>query len=59
MFIADNFELIEGAQLSNGFIILLILDKAEEALTSSDILKTISYNSLGRIYKSNLHYKML
>ena len=27
------------------------LDKAEESLTSSDISKTISYNSLGRIYK--------
>jgi len=49
--ISDNYELIEGAQLSNSFIILMILDKAEEALTSSDISKTISYNSLGRIYK--------
>ena len=51
MSIADNYELIEGAQLSNSFIILMILDKAEESLTSSDISKTISYNSLGRIYK--------
>ena len=49
--ISDNYELIEGAQLSNSFIILMILDKAEESLTSSDISKTISYNSLGRIYK--------
>ena len=49
--IAYNYELIEGAQLSNSFIILMILDKAEESLTSSDISKTISYNSLGRIYK--------
>jgi hypothetical protein len=49
--ISDNYEIIEGAQLSNGFIILMTLDKAEEALTSSDISKTISYNSLGRIYK--------
>lgn len=29
----------------------MTLDKAEEALTSSDISKTISHNSLGRIYK--------
>ena len=29
----------------------MILDKAEKPLTSSDISKTISYNSLGRIYK--------
>jgi hypothetical protein len=49
--ISDNYELIEGAQLSNSFIILITLDKAEESLTSSDISKTISYNSLGRIYK--------
>jgi len=49
--ISDNYELIEGAQLSNGFIILMTLDKADEALTSSDISKIISYNSLGRIYK--------
>jgi len=50
-FIADNYGLIEGAQLSNGFIILMTLDKTKEPLTSSDISKTISYNSLGRIYK--------
>ena len=49
--ISDNYELIEGAQLSNSFIILITLDKAEESLTSSDISKMISYNSLGRIYK--------
>ena len=30
----------------------MILDKAEESLTSLHISKTISYNSLGRIYKS-------
>ena len=47
----DNYELIEGAQLSNSFILLMTLDKAEEALTSSDMSKTISYNILGHIYK--------
>jgi hypothetical protein len=49
--ISYNYELIEGAQLSNSFIILMTLDKKEQALTSSDISKTISYNSSGRIYK--------
>jgi hypothetical protein len=50
--IAYNYELIEGAQLSNSFIILMALDKAEVSLiTSSDISKIISFNSLGRIYK--------
>jgi hypothetical protein len=44
--------LIEGAQLLNSFIILFTLDKAEGSLLkSSDISKTISYNSLGHIYK--------
>jgi len=43
--------LIEGAQLSNSFVILMILDGAEDPLTSSDISKFISYYSSGRIYK--------
>ena|SRR5215217_4046674 len=55
--ISDNYELIEGAQLSNSFIILMILDKAEEALTSSDISKTISYNSLGPYLQTSIHIK--
>ena len=50
-YISDNYELIEWAQLSNSFIVLMTLDKAETCLTSSDISKIISYNSLGRIYK--------
>jgi hypothetical protein len=37
--IVHNYELIEGAQLSNSFIILMILDGAEDPLTSSDISK--------------------
>jgi hypothetical protein len=41
MSITDNYELIEGAQLLNSFIILMTLDKAEEALTSSDVSKLI------------------
>jgi hypothetical protein len=49
--IAHNYELIEGAQLSNSFIILMILDGAEDPLTSSDISKFISYYSSGRIYE--------
>ena len=49
--ITRNYELIEGAQLSNGFIILMTLHNTKETLSSSDISKTMSYNSLGRIYK--------
>jgi DNA-binding PadR family transcriptional regulator len=52
MSITDNFELIEGMQLSNSFMIFMILDIAKEyLLTLSDISKTIFYNSLGHIYK--------
>ena len=49
--ITRNYELIEGAQLSSSFVILMTLDNSEEPLTSSDISKIISYNSLGHIYK--------
>ena len=52
MSITDNFDLIEGAQLSNSFIIFMTFNIAKEyLLTLSDLSKTISYNSLGRIYK--------
>jgi hypothetical protein len=59
MSITDNFELIKGVQLSNSFIIFMILDIAKEyLLTFSDISKTISNNSLGRIYKpASIHIK--
>jgi hypothetical protein len=49
--IIENYQLIEGAQLSNSFITLLTLDKAEEPLTSSDISKIISFYSSGYLFK--------
>ena len=49
--ITRNYDLIEGAQLSSSFVILMTLDNSEEPLTSSDISKFISYHSLGHIYK--------
>ncbi|MDR4492346.1 MAG: hypothetical protein R2685_15845 [Candidatus Nitrosocosmicus sp.] len=49
--ISENYELIEGAQLSNSFIILLSLSILKNPSSSIDISKTISEYSLGKIYK--------
>ena len=49
--ITRNYDLIEGAQLSSSFVILMTLGNSEEPLTSSDISKFISYHSSGHIYK--------
>jgi len=38
--ISDNYGLIEGAQLSNSFIIFMTLNIVKESLTSADISKT-------------------
>src|SRR6476469_7540708 len=47
----ENYEMIEGAQLSNSFIILLTLKASKKPMSSVEISKTISENSLGKIYK--------
>ena len=50
--IVDNYELIEGAQLSNSFIMLMTLGHKSERISDIDlILRNISYNILGHIYK--------
>jgi len=46
-----NYEMVEGAHLSNGFIILLALSEAKEPLSSSDISKVIALHSEGQIYR--------
>jgi hypothetical protein len=46
-----NYEMVEGAQLSNSFIILLTLKTSKKPMSSVEISKTISENSLGKIYK--------
>jgi DNA-binding MarR family transcriptional regulator len=47
----EKYEMIEGAQLSNSFIILLTLKASKKPMSSVEISKTISENSLGKIYK--------
>jgi hypothetical protein len=49
--IADNYEMIEGAQLSNSFIILMVLNDAKGPLSSAEISKSIALYSGGHIYK--------
>ena len=49
--IAKNYEMIEGAQFSNSFIILMALDDAKEPLSSAEISKVIALYSGGHIYK--------
>jgi DNA-binding PadR family transcriptional regulator len=49
--IAQNYEMIQGAQLSNSFIILMALYESEKPLNSTEISETISSKTSGRIYK--------
>jgi DNA-binding PadR family transcriptional regulator len=43
--------MIEGAQLSNSFIILMVLNDAKGPLSSAEISKSIALYSGGHIYK--------
>jgi hypothetical protein len=49
--ISLNYETIQGAQLSNSFIILMALYESEKPLNSTEISQTISSKTSGKIYK--------
>ncbi len=50
--IAKNYEMIEGAQLSNSFIILMALDESNgEPLNTTQISEIIAVRTKGQIYK--------
>jgi DNA-binding PadR family transcriptional regulator len=49
--IAKNYELIEGAQMSNSFIILMALSESKESLSTTQISEKIAINSKGKIFK--------
>ena len=49
--IVKNYEMIQGAQLSNSFILLMVLNEAKEPLTTTQISELISKRSKGEIYK--------
>ena len=46
-----NYEMIQGAQLSNSFIILMALCESEKPLNSTEISEIISLKTSGKIYK--------
>jgi DNA-binding PadR family transcriptional regulator len=49
--ISRNYEMIQGAQLSNSFIILMALYESDMPLNSTEISKIISSKTSGKIYK--------
>ena len=49
--IAKNYETIQGAQLSNSFIILMALSDVKEPLNTTQISELIALHTKGQIYK--------
>ena len=48
--VAKNYEFIEGAQMSNSFIILMALNESEP-LSTTQISEKIAINSKGQLFK--------
>jgi hypothetical protein len=49
--IVKNYEFIEGAQMSNSFIILLALSESKEPLSTTQISEKIGIKSWGQLFK--------
>jgi hypothetical protein len=49
--IGKNYEMIQGAQISNSFILLMVLNEATQPLSTTKISELISKRSKGQIYK--------
>ena len=49
--IAKNYEWISHAQISNSFVLLMVLNEAKKALTAGEISEIITQKSKGRLYK--------
>jgi DNA-binding PadR family transcriptional regulator len=49
--IAKNYDMIQGAQLSNSFITLMALSEANKPLNTTQISEIISLHTKGEIYK--------
>jgi predicted transcriptional regulator len=50
--IAENYDMIQGAQLSNSFIILMALEESKgEPLNTTQISEIIAIRTKGQIYK--------
>jgi DNA-binding PadR family transcriptional regulator len=48
---AKNYQFIQGAQISNSFIILLALSESKQPLTATQISEKIAVNSNGKLFK--------
>jgi DNA-binding PadR family transcriptional regulator len=55
--ITMNYDYVEGAQISNSLIILLILNESKEPLTTTQISEKIALNSKGKIFKISGTFK--
>jgi hypothetical protein len=49
--IAKNYDMIQGAQLSNSFIMLMALSTANKPLNTTEISEIIALHTKGKIYK--------
>jgi DNA-binding PadR family transcriptional regulator len=49
--IVKNYEMIQGAQLSNSFIILMVLHESQKPLNSTEISEIIAFKTSGKIFK--------
>ena len=49
--IAENYGMIQGAQIANSFILLMVLSKATEPLSTTQISEIISKKSRGEVFK--------
>jgi hypothetical protein len=49
--IAKNYEFIEGAHMSNSFIILMALSELKEPVSTTQISEKIAINSRGQLFK--------
>jgi siroheme synthase (precorrin-2 oxidase/ferrochelatase) len=49
--IAKNYDMIQGAQLSNSLIILMALSESKDPLNTTQISQIIALNTKGQIYK--------
>ena len=55
--VSKNYEFIEGAHMSNSFIILMALSESKEPLSTTQISEKIAFNSKGKIFKISGTFK--
>jgi DNA-binding PadR family transcriptional regulator len=51
--IVKHYEFIQGAQMSNSFILLMALNCSKEAMSTTQLSEVIANHSKGKIYKAS------